>query len=487
MLRNLALIAFVGLLIGFSPQTSLVWADDVPAAEAAAPVAAEVAETPAETAAEEAAPWGDADDLAYTFNTLFMFICAILVIFMQAGFAMVEVGLNSQKNTVNILFKNLMDFCVGAILFWVVGYAIMYPGDAGAGKWFAYGGAIGVGRDAQGFDEEAGTWEAAPSGLGWSNTADFMFQVAFAATAATIVSGAVAGRLKFSAYLVYSAIITAVVYPISGMWKWGGGVAAAEGFQDFAGSIVVHAVGGFAGLAGTMLLGPRIGRFTEDGRSRPIPGHNLTFAALGVFILLIGWYGFNPGSLLTYNGAVNAEQTVFIALTTTLAAAAGANAAMFFAWALFKKPDLTMGLNGALAGLVGITANCDRVTQGESLVIGAIAGILVVIGIILLEKCRIDDPVGAFPVHGICGIWGGLATGIFGDIPSGDDGPLFASQAAFFMVQLKWTVIISLWAFGTMAAVFGALKAMGQLRVHAEEEMQGLDLSEHGMSAYMNS
>ncbi|MCA9044127.1 MAG: ammonium transporter [Planctomycetaceae bacterium] len=414
-----------------------------------------------------------------------MFICAVLVIFMQAGFSMVEVGLNSQKNTVNILFKNLMDFCVGALLFWVIGYALMYPGDAAAGKWFGYSGAIGVGRDAQQNDD--GTWDEAPSSLSWSNTADFMFQVAFAATAATIVSGAVAGRLKFGAYLAYSAIITSVIYPISGMWKWGGGVAAADGFQDFAGSIVVHAVGGFAGLAGAMVLGPRIGRFTADGKSRPIPGHNLAYAALGVFILLVGWYGFNPGSLLTYNGAVNAESTVYIALTTTLAAAAGANGAMFFAWALFKKPDLTMGLNGALAGLVGITANCDRVSQGESIIIGAVAGVLVVLGIMLLEKLCIDDPVGAFPVHGICGVWGGLATGIFGDIPTGDDGPLFDSQVGFFIVQLKWTVIIALWAFLTMFGVFYGLKLIGQLRVTEEEEMQGLDLSEHGMVAYAHS
>ena len=486
MLRKLALTFVVLTLVGFSPQVASTFADDAPPAEATAVAEAPAGETAEAAPAEEApAEWTAENDLAYTINTLVMFICAVLVIFMQAGFAMVEVGLNSQKNTVNILFKNLMDFCIGALLFWVVGYTIMYPGDAGAGKWFAYGGGVGVTRDAQ--QNEDGTWSEAPSSLGWSNTADFMFQVAFAATAATIVSGAVAGRLKFSAYLVYSAIITAVVYPISGMWKWGNGVANFEGFQDFAGSIVVHAVGGFAGLAGTIMLGPRIGRFTADGKSRPVPGHNLTFAALGVFILLIGWYGFNPGSLLTYNGAVNIEKTVYIALTTTLAACAGANASMFFAWALFKKPDLTMGLNGALAGLVGITANCDRVSQPESIIIGAIAGILVVLGIMLLEKLRIDDPVGAFPVHGICGVWGGLATGIFGDIPTGDNFDFQGSQVAFFLCQLKWTVIISLWAFGTMLAVFGALKAMGQLRVHAEEEIQGLDYSEHGMSAYVQS
>ncbi|MEZ5944252.1 MAG: ammonium transporter [Planctomycetaceae bacterium] len=503
MLRKLALGLVLLIFVGSSPHFSQAWADDGAAAPDAAAVDTADApsadtpdggDTPDDPPADPPAPfeWSAANDFTYTFNTIFMFICAILVIFMQAGFSMVEVGLNSQKNTVNILFKNLMDFCLGAILFLFVGYGLMYPGGDFEGKWFGFGGSM-VTRDAQGYDAETGTWEAEPNhsvdeetgeiGAGYSSTADFMFQVAFAATAATIVSGAVAGRMKFTSYLVYSAIITAVVYPISGMWKWGGGVANAEGFQDFAGSIVVHAVGGFAGLAGALALGPRIGRFTADGKSKPIPGHNLTFAALGVFILLIGWYGFNPGSLLAYDGAVNAESTVYIALTTTLAAAAGANASMFFAWGLFKKPDLTMGLNGALAGLVGITANCDRVSEGESLIIGAVAGILVVLGIMLLEKLCIDDPVGAFPVHGICGVWGGIATGIFGDIPDDFNG----SRPAFLIVQVKWTVIICLWAFATMAAVFYGMKAIGQLRVNEEEEMQGLDLSEHGMAAYAHS
>lgn len=476
MIRMLALVTALTLLMGFGSQ---VMADDAPATEeVASAMEAETAEAPA-------APveWSAENDLAYTINTLFMMLCAVLVIFMQAGFAMVEAGLNSQKNVVNILFKNLMDFSVGALLFLLVGYGLMYPGADYEGKWFGFAGSF-VTRDAQ---MDGDTWSAAPTmddegGAMWSNSADFLFQVAFAATAATIVSGAVAGRMKFSAYLIYSAIITAVIYPISGMWKWGGGVAAAEEFQDFAGSIVVHAVGGFAGLAGALMLGPRIGRFTADGKSRPIPGHNLTFAALGVFILLVGWYGFNPGSQLTYSGAVNAEATTYIALTTTLAAASGAVFAMIFAWILFGKPDLTMGLNGMLAGLVGITANCDRVTQPEAIIIGAVAGLIVVAAIIALEKLKIDDPVGAFPVHGACGVWGGIATGIFGDIPVDD-----MTRAAFIMVQVKWSVIICAWAFGTMFAVFAALKAVGNLRVSAEEEMQGLDQSEHGMSAYVLS
>ena len=343
----------------------------------------------------------------YTINTLIMFICAVLVIFMQAGFAMVEIGLNSAKNAVNILSKNVMDLCVGVLLYLFIGFNLMYPGDG-----WVVDGYLG------GFTPFVVASDGTDYG-DYSSYADFLFQVAFAATAATIVSGAVAGRMKFSAYLVYSAILTGLIYPISGAWKWGGGWCDAMGFQDFAGSVVVHAVGGFAGLAGAIFLGPRIGRFSKDGKSAPIPGHNISFAALGVFILWVGWYGFNPGSQLTYAGAANANATTYIALTTTLAAAAGAVAALITAWGLFGKPDVTMALNGVLGGLVAITANCDRVSQGESLIIGLIGGVLVVMGVLLLEKLKIDDPVGAWPVHGLCGVWGGLATGIFGDFPDG--------------------------------------------------------------------
>ncbi len=419
-------------------------------------------------------------DTAYTINTLIMFLCAVLVLFMQAGFALVEVGLNAGKNAINILFKNLMDLCLGVLLFLFVGYGLMYPGGDYEGKWFGYAGPF-VTRDAQQNDD--GTWETMPTGAPddakFSNAADFMFQVAFAATAATIVSGAVAGRMKFSAYLFYSIIISGFVYPISGMWKWGGGALASWGFADFAGSVVVHAVGGFAGLAGALALGPRIGRYTAEGKSMPMPGHNITFAALGVFILWVGWYGFNPGSQLTYFGASNAEITTYIALTTTLSAATGAIAAMIMSWVKFGKPDVTMALNGALAGLVGITANCDQVTETSAIIIGGVAGVLVFLGVIALDKLKIDDPVGAFPVHGMCGVWGGLATGIFGQsIPEGLD------RMGYFVVQLKSTAIICLWAFATMSIVFYGLKAAGMLRVSREEEMRGLDLSEHGMECY---
>ena len=483
MKRWIALSPLLFLLLGLVTLTapSRAYAQE----EGRAPEAeAQLAEDEAAVEAEsEGAPIDYTDlrwDMGYTINTLIMFLCAVLVLFMQAGFALVEVGLNSQKNTVNILFKNVMDLCLGVLLYLFIGYGIMYNGTGA--PWFGYAGPW-VTRDAQGLNEETGVWETPPTdsdGAPYaSNSADFLFQVAFAATAATIVSGAVAGRMKFSAYLVYSAVLTGLIYPISGYWKWGGGQLDQWGFQDFAGSVVVHAVGGFAGLAGALALGPRIGRFTAEGKSHPMPGHNLTFAALGVFILWVGWYGFNPGSQLTYDGAVNAEATTYIALTTTIAAASGAIAAMLSAWGLFGKPDLTMALNGALAGLVGITANCDRVSEPESIAIGAVAGILVVASIILLEKLKIDDPVGAFPVHGVCGLWGGLATGIFGDIPEEE-----MTRAGFFMVQLQSSVIIIAWAFVTMLALFFVLKAIGMLRVSAEEEIEGLDIGEHGMQAY---
>lgn len=457
---SLCIALLVGMLgVGVSLASVASAQDDAPA----------VTETVVEADAGDIA-FVSESDFAYTINTLIMFLCAVLVIFMQAGFAMVEVGLNAAKNTVNILAKNVMDLSVGVLLYLFIGFALMYPGDA----WIVEGvlgtpGAFvtrdGVGEVARGDD--------------YSSAADFVFQVAFAATAATIVSGAVAGRMKFGAYMVYTIFLTGVIYPISGSWKWGEGWLDAMGFQDFAGSIVVHAVGGFAGLAGAILLGPRIGRYTADGKSIPLPGHNVTFAALGVFILWVGWYGFNPGSQLTYAGAANAEATTFIALTTTISGAAGAVGAMILAWGIFGKPDLTMALNGALGGLVGITANCDRVDQTSALIIGFVSGALVVVGVIMLDKLRIDDPVGAWPVHGLCGVWGGLATGIFGELPDGIE-----SVGAFITVQAIGTVSIIAWAFVTMFAVFFVLKTIGFLRVSAEDEQAGLDISEHGMHAY---
>ncbi len=404
-----------------------------------------------------------AGEAAYAIDNMFLMICAVLVLFMQAGFALVEAGFNSAKNAVNILFKNVMDLGVGALLFFAIGYGLMYPGDAGNGYFgFAQFGIGGIGADAA----KAGA--LAPQ-------VDWFFQVAFAATAATIVSGAVAGRLKFKAYLIYSAVLTAFIYPISGYWKWGGGWLDAMGFYDFAGSLVVHACGGFAALAAAIVLGPRIGRFTKDGKSRAIPGHNLPIASLGVFILLIGWFGFNPGSQLAIFGKGNTDAVMLIAANTLLAACAGGVFAMITTWIMHKKPDLTMALNGILAGLVGITANCDGVTNVEAIIIGVVAGVLVCAGVKMLDALKIDDPVGAWPVHGLCGVWGGLATALFGNYDAG---------TATWMAQIVGSIAIPVWAFATMLVLFGILRAFGMLRVSEEEEYRGLDIVEHGESSY---
>jgi Amt family ammonium transporter len=282
--------------------------------------------------------------------------------------------------------------------------------------------------------------------------------------------------MQVGAYLIYSAVLTGLIYPISGYWKWGGGWLAEMGFQDFAGSAVVHGVGGFAGLAGAMLLGPRIGRFVE-GKSIPVPGHNLPLAGLGVFILWFGWYGFNPGSQLAFQGTGDIDAVMHIAVTTTLAAGAGGLIATLLSWGMFGKPDLSMGLNGILAGLVGITACCDCMTDWMAIVVGAVAGAIVIGGIMLLDKLKIDDPVGAFPVHGLCGIWGCMAIGI---LPNSH----LESGATNFVTQLIGTASICGWSFVTMLVLFSVLKGMGVLRVSAEEEQQGLDISEHGMQAY---
>src|SRR6056297_1039435 len=453
-LTCLVLAGIMGVGIMMAPQAlsqdEIAVEAEVPAAEE--PVAEEVA--------------ADADlGVGYAFDNAILFLCAVLVLFMQAGFAMVESGLNSAKNTVNIMSKNIMDLSVGALLFFFVGFGLMYPGSYKevTNLYFDFGG--------------VGIYEDASLERTFSPQVDWLFQAVFAATAATIVSGAVAGRMKFTAYLVYGALLTGLIYPISGYWKWGGGWLAEMGFQDFAGSAVVHAVGGFAGLAGALVLGPRLGRFTSDGKSVPLPGHNITFAALGVFILWVGWYGFNPGSQLAFQGTGDIDATVFIAVNTTLAAAAGAVVATFVGWGLFGKPDLTMSLNGALGGLVGITACCDAFTNVWSIVVGGIAGALVVLGIVMLDRAKIDDPVGAWPVHGLCGIWGCMALGI---LPNTH----LESGATSFFTQLVGTVAICGWAFATMMVIFLALKAVGMLRVSPEEEQAGLDISEHGMHAY---
>lgn len=397
-----------------------------------------------------------AAELTYAVNNFALFICAVLVLFMQAGFALVELGFNSSKNVVNIMFKNFIDMALGVMIYWAFGFSLMYGASQLIPGFVAWGG-FGVSEASTGLE-------------GLNPQVNFLFQVAFAATAATIVSGAVAGRIKFSAYLVYTVFISALIYPISGHWQWGGGWLYQMGFHDFAGSLVVHAVGGFAGLAGAIVLGPRIGRFAKDAPKHVFAPHNYAFAGLGVFILWIGWYGFNPGSQLAFVGAANTDAVMLIAVNTTLAAAAGAVVALFLSWFMLKRPDLGSALNGSLAGLVAITASCDAVTNVESMIIGGIGGILVILATMLLEKLKIDDPVGAWPVHGVGGLWAGIATAIFGGYS--------------LTTQLIGSLTIAAWAFVTCFILFSILKAMGQLRVSPEEEEVGLDLTEHGTEAY---
>jgi Amt family ammonium transporter len=385
-------------------------------------------------------------------------VAAFLVFFMQAGFAMVEAGFTRAKNAVNIIMKNLMDMSMGALAFWAVGFGIMF-GVSKTG-WFGT-----TGFFLSDFARDGDPW----------TLAFWMFQVVFCATAATIVSGAMAERTKFVAYLFYSAVISGLIYPVFGSWAWGSlykgsGWLEGLGFIDFAGSTVVHSVGGWAALAGAIVLGPRIGKYV-DGKARAIPGHNITLGALGVFILWFGWYGFNPGSTTAANTDI-----AMIAVNTTLAAAAGAVGAMFMSWIMFKKPDATMTLNGVLAGLVGITAGCANVLPASAVLIGLIAGTLVVVSVIFIDQVlKVDDPVGAVSVHGVCGAWGTLAAGLFN---------AEGVTLKIVGVQLLGIAACFLWVFPTAFLLFKLIKATVGLRISREEELEGLDMGEHGIEAY---
>jgi len=408
-------------------------------------------------------------ELTRGLNTLWIIITAALVFWMQAGFALVEAGLTRAKNTTNILFKNLIDFVFATLAFWSFGYAFMY--GTSAGGW--------IGTDA--FFVNATYTDVVDVPV----LAFWFFQLVFAGTAATIVSGAMAERTKFSSYLIYSFFITGLIYPIAGHWVWGGGwlwtLPYGDGFRDFAGSTVVHSIGGWLALIGAIVLGPRLGRFTKDGNPVAIPGHSITLVTLGVFILWLGWFGFNPGSQLAIHGG-NADAVALVAANTNLAAAAGALAAMVISWLLVaRKPDLPTTLNGALAGLVAITAPCAYVTPGYSILIGAIGGVIVVYGAVLLEKLKIDDPVGAVPVHLFNGIWGTLSIGVFGTVGitsfvTGDSGQ--------FIAQLIGVLAVGAWCAATGSVLFLAIKAATGLRVSREEEINGLDIEEHGTEAY---
>lgn len=403
-------------------------------------------------------------------NTLWVIIASALVFFMQAGFAMLESGLTRAKNTTNIFFKNVIDFVFASLAFWAFGYAFMFGASAG--------GFIGT----TGFFVSGGEDVA-----GLPLLAFWFFQLVFAGTAATIVSGAMSERTRFTAYLVYSFVISGIVYPIAGHWMWGGGwlstLPFGAGFKDFAGSTVVHSVGGWMALIGAMALGPRLGRFGKDGKASAIPGHSAPFAVLGVFILWLGWFGFNPGSQLAINGA-NADAVALIAVNTNLAAAAGGLVAMLLGWAFVtKKPDLGTALNGVLAGLVAITAPCAWVTPAASIVIGVIGAVIVVYGALLLEKLKIDDPVSAVPVHLMNGIWGTLAVGIFAT-ENGVTG-LIAGNSGQFVAQLIGVLVVGAWCLVTgYVLFFGVLKGLVGLRVSQDEELKGLDMPEHGTEAY---
>ncbi|OQY39876.1 MAG: ammonium transporter [Spirochaetaceae bacterium 4572_7] len=400
--------------------------------------------------------------LTASIDMIWLIIAAALVFFMQAGFALVEIGLTRPKNAGNIIMKNLMDFAGGSIVFWAIGWAIMYGSQYGGFKLNTF--------------------------LTTSDSSvmrDWMFQVVFAATASTIVSGAMAERTKFNAYLIYSVIISGLIYPIFGSFTWGGGFLNKLGFHDFAGSTIVHSIGGWAALMGAIILGPRVGKYIKkDGKTvtNAIPGHNLPLAALGVFILWFGWFGFNAGSTLSGTDLSMAH----IAVTTTLSASAGAIAAMITIWSIMGKPDVSMSLNGALAGLVGITAGTWAVSPGDAIIIGLIAGIIVVLSVNFFDqKLHIDDPVGAISVHGVCGAFGTLAVGLFANRPEDNIVGLFHGGGWKLLgVQALGVVTAFLWVTITAGLLFLIIKKTMGLRVTEDEERKGLDVEEHGSESY---
>jgi Amt family ammonium transporter len=393
-------------------------------------------------------------------DTIWTLIAAFLVFFMQAGFAMVEAGFTRAKNAGNIIMKNMMDFASGSLVYWAVGFAFMF----GAGNGF-------IGYTGYFLQDTF-----ANLGLDIPIAAFFIFQTVFAATAATIVSGAMAERTNFSGYLAYSVVITAFIYPVVGHWIWGGGWLAEMGLVDFAGSTVVHSVGGWAALAGAIVLGPRIGKYNKDGSANALPGHNLLMAALGVFILWFGWFGFNPGSTVAGTDLSIAS----IAVTTNLAAAAGAVMAMIVSWIKYGKADVSMTLNGALAGLVGITAGTAAVGNLSAIIIGGIAGIIVIYSVEFFDKLQIDDPVGAVSVHGVCGAFGTIAVGFFAT----EGGLLFGGGFDLLITQIIGVGAVFFWAFGLGFVLFKVIDSVIGLRVSEEDEIEGLDYSEHGAESY---
>ncbi|KAA6345500.1 Ammonia channel [termite gut metagenome] len=414
------------------------------------------------------------NDLVLGLNTVWMLLAAMLVFFMQPGFALVEAGFTRVKNTTNILMKNLVDFSLGALLYWFVGFGIMFGvgNFLGMPHFFDLSFFSGVDLPTEGF---------------------LIFQTVFCATAATIVSGAMAERTKFSMYIVYTIFVSAVIYPISGHWTWGGGwlMNGEEGsfitnlfgttFHDFAGSTIVHSVGGWLALVGAAILGPRIGKYGKDGKSRAIPGHNLTLACLGVFILWFGWFGFNPGSQLAAAGEGDRIAISHVFLTTNLAASAGGILALFVSWMKYGKPSLSLTLNGVLAGLVGITAGCDAVSPIGAAIIGAICGTVMIFSVEFIDRVlKIDDPVGASSVHGVCGFLGTILTGLLAT----EGGLFYGGGFGLVGVQAFGALVVGAWAVGMGFILFKVLDVVHGLRVPARVEEEGLDIYEHGESAY---
>ncbi|HBA32031.1 ammonium transporter [Parabacteroides goldsteinii] len=412
-------------------------------------------------------------DLALSLDTVWMLLAAMLVFFMQPGFALVEAGFTRTKNTANILMKNLLDFMLGSLLFWAIGFGVMFGAGSFAGMPHFFNISFyDTQLPVEGF---------------------LVFQTVFCATAATIVSGAMAERTKFSMYLAYTVLISVLIYPVSGHWTWGGGwlMNGEEGsfmmntfgttFHDFAGSTVVHSVGGWVALVGAAIIGPRIGKYGKDRKSRAIPGHNLTIACLGVFILWFGWFGFNPGSQLAASGEGNRMAISHVFLTTNLAACAGGFLSLIVAWMKYKKPSLSLTLNGVLAGLVGITAGCDLVSPVGAVLIGAISGTVMVYAVDFIDHVlKIDDPVGASSVHGVCGFLGTVLTGLFAT----EQGLFYSGSANFLLAQLFGAAIVGCWAALMGFVVFKGLDIVHGLRVTPRVEEEGLDIYEHGETAY---
>jgi Amt family ammonium transporter len=469
-MRSLAAAAFG--LFAIPLAMTPAYGQDAPTEPATEVVAA--AEAPAEAEAAEAPAYESYDAFkegpeyaGFLANNLWIMIAAALVFLMHLGFATVESGLCQQKNTVNILFKNVFIVCIGALGYMFYGFNGMYPGwEMGVSKdFFALGKPIANGFDEAGLVANMTTAYATGPMTYWT---DFLFQAMFAATAATIVSGAVAERVKLTSFMIYATILVTFLYPITGSWKWGYGWLNTMGFHDFAGSTLVHAFGGFAALAAVIVLGPRLGKYTKDG-VKPILPHNLPLATIGVFLLFLGWFGFNGGSVLSAD-----PQTVSrVFVTTAMAGFAGGIGSMLTSSLVLKKPDLSMMLNGMLAGLVGITAGADDVSPFAAVAIGAIAGVIVVFSVLFFDKVKIDDPVGAISVHGVCGVFGTLAPGIFG--------------TKSFMVQAIGTASVSAFAFITSLALFYVIKMIMGVRVDEQEEHEGLDVAEHGSPAYNDS